>query len=97
MSNTKEMLIDRVNDFFGCDAAYFDVNPDDLATHLIRSGATMFKFNLGLQVRDTKTGFVGQITARAEYNSGTTLYLLEDKSRREVWVFEEGLVLCYGD
>lgn len=34
----KERLIEIINDFFGCDAAYFDVNPFDLATHLLDSG-----------------------------------------------------------
>lgn len=35
-----EKMIDIINDFFGCDAAYFDVNPFDLATHLIANGVT---------------------------------------------------------
>lgn len=34
----REKLIDIINDFFGCDAAYFDVNPFDLANHLIDNG-----------------------------------------------------------
>jgi hypothetical protein len=33
-----EKLVDIINDFFGCDAAYYDVNPFDLATHLINKG-----------------------------------------------------------
>jgi hypothetical protein len=33
-----EKLVDIINDFFGCDAAYFDVNPFDLARHLIDNG-----------------------------------------------------------
>lgn len=37
----KEQLIEVINDFFGCDAAYFDVNPFDLATHLIANGVTV--------------------------------------------------------
>lgn len=36
-----EKLIEIINDFFGCDAAYFDVNPYDLATHLINRGVTV--------------------------------------------------------
>lgn len=40
MDNTREKLIDIINAFFGCDAAYFDVNPFDLATHLISHGVT---------------------------------------------------------
>lgn len=32
-------LVESINDFFGCDAAYFGVNPYDLATHLIEFGA----------------------------------------------------------
>lgn len=38
---TIEKLIDIINDFFGCDAAYYDVNPFDLATHLIENGVTI--------------------------------------------------------
>lgn len=34
----RDTLIEIINDFFGCDAAYYDVNPLDLATHLINSG-----------------------------------------------------------
>lgn len=33
-----EKLVDIINDFFGCDAAYFNVNPFDLAIHLINNG-----------------------------------------------------------
>ena len=36
-----EKLVDIINDFFGCDAAYFDVNPFDLATHLINKGVRL--------------------------------------------------------
>lgn len=36
-----EKIIDAINDFFGCDAAYFDVNPFDLAHHLMDKGVTM--------------------------------------------------------
>ena len=36
-----EKLVDIINDFFGCDAAYFDVNPFDLATHLISKGVKL--------------------------------------------------------
>lgn len=38
MLDQREKLIDIINDFFGCDAAYFDVNPFDLATHMIAKG-----------------------------------------------------------
>jgi hypothetical protein len=38
MDNTIEKLIDIINNFFGCDAAYYDVNPFDLATHLKAHG-----------------------------------------------------------
>ena len=41
MDNTREKLIDIINNFFGCDAAYYDVNPFDLATHLIANGVTL--------------------------------------------------------
>ena len=41
MDNTIEKLIDIINSFFGCDAAYYDVNPFDLATHLIANGVTL--------------------------------------------------------
>lgn len=33
-----EKLADIINGFFGCDAAYFDVNPFDLATYLLSKG-----------------------------------------------------------
>lgn len=36
-----EKLVDIINDFFGCDAAYFDVNPFDLATHLLNKGVRL--------------------------------------------------------
>jgi hypothetical protein len=36
-----EKLVDIINDFFGCDAAYFDVNPFDLATHLLSKGVRL--------------------------------------------------------
>ena len=61
----------------------------------------MFKFNLDTQVKDTVTGFVGIITARAEYSTGKLLYLTEsiDSTGRPIeWWCEEGrLVLCYGE
>lgn len=61
----------------------------------------MFKFELGLQVKDTVTGFVGIITARAEYSTGKILYLTEaiDSTGRPIeWWFEESrLELCYGE
>jgi hypothetical protein len=57
----------------------------------------MFKFKMGLQVKDKATGFAGVITARAEYDTGTILYLVEDKGGREVWITEETLELCYGE
>ena len=34
----RDTLVEIINNFFGCDAAYYDVNPLDLATHLIESG-----------------------------------------------------------
>ena len=37
----REKLIDIINNFFGCDAAYFSVNPFDLASHLIDNGVTI--------------------------------------------------------
>lgn len=33
-----EKLVDIINDFFGCDAAYYGINPLDLAIHLISKG-----------------------------------------------------------
>ena len=36
-----EKLVDIINDFFGCDVAYFDVNPFDLATHLLDKGVRL--------------------------------------------------------
>ncbi len=40
----RERLIDAINNFFGCDAAYFDVNPFDLATQIIAEGFTAQKW-----------------------------------------------------
>lgn len=62
----------------------------------------MFKINLGTQVKDTVTGFVGVITARAEYrNNQPNRYLLEatDTTGRPIewWYDEDRLELCYGD
>ena len=37
----KQAIIEIINDFFGCDAAYFDVNPFDLATHLMTNGVRL--------------------------------------------------------
>jgi hypothetical protein len=36
-----EQLVNIINDFFGCDASYFEVNPFDLAVHLINSGVSL--------------------------------------------------------
>lgn len=36
-----EKLADIINGFFGCDAAYFDINPFDLATYLINNGVSL--------------------------------------------------------
>lgn len=38
-------LVEAINEFFGCDAAYYDVNPFDLATHLIAKGCRLKKEN----------------------------------------------------
>lgn len=43
-SEQREKLIDIINDFFGCDAAYYDINPFDLATHLMTNGVTVCKW-----------------------------------------------------
>lgn len=39
--NDIEALVEIINAFFGCDAAYYDVNPIDLATHLVENGVTV--------------------------------------------------------
>ena len=63
----------------------------------------MFKFNLGLQVKDKATGFVGVICARAEFQNGQTArqYLLvatdETGCPFGKWYDEDSLELCYGD
>lgn len=61
----------------------------------------MFRFKLDTRVKDTVTGFVGIITARAEYSTGKLLYLTEsiDSTGRPIeWWFEEDrLEICYGD
>ena len=38
IDHVKEQLIEAINDSFGCDAAYYGVNPLDLATRLIANG-----------------------------------------------------------
>jgi hypothetical protein len=52
-----------------------------------------FEHELGDEVRDTVTGYVGNITARAEYATGPNRYLVEtlrsDKGVSESW-FDEG-------
>lgn len=37
----REKLIEIINDFFGCDAAYYDINPLDLAIHLLANGVRL--------------------------------------------------------
>ena len=38
-------LVEIINNFFGCDAAYFNVNPFDLATHLLNNGVDIIENN----------------------------------------------------
>ena len=37
----REKMVDIINDFFGCDAAYYDVDPWALANHLLSSGVAV--------------------------------------------------------
>ena len=39
----REKLTEAINDSFGCDAAYYDVDPWELADHLISHGVTFEK------------------------------------------------------
>jgi hypothetical protein len=45
--------------------------------------STLWKFNLGEQVKDTVTGFKGIITARIEYINGCLQYCVEPKVDKE--------------
>lgn len=58
----------------------------------------MFKFNLGAQVKDKKSGFVGTIIGRADYVDLPKDYLvmaIDDNVVR--WIEEDRLELCYGE
>lgn len=37
----REKLVEIINSYFGCDAAYFDVDPWGLADHLLASGVVV--------------------------------------------------------
>ena len=39
-------LVEIINKFFGCDASYFDVNPFDLAMHLLDNGVDIVENNI---------------------------------------------------
>lgn len=47
-----ERLADIINNFFGCDAAYFNVNPFDLATYLIANGVKVDNQNIHYNIMD---------------------------------------------
>ena len=38
-------LAEKINSFFGCDAAYFGINPYDLAAHLLDNGVNIVENN----------------------------------------------------
>lgn len=40
----EKLLIELINEYFGVDAAYFGVDPVELATHLIANGVTVSKW-----------------------------------------------------
>ena len=39
----REKIAEVINDYFGVDAAYFDVDPFELADHLLTNGMTVQK------------------------------------------------------
>ena len=49
--------------------------------------------DFGINVTDTNTGYSGKITGRAEYDTGTILYLVENiddvESPIEIWIDEK--------
>lgn len=49
-----ERLVERINDFFGCDASYFDVNPFDLAMHLLDGGVIVPPVKVGQTIWDAE-------------------------------------------
>ncbi len=58
----------------------------------IQGDASIFKFEMGEQVIDTITNYIGTITARANYLNGENRYLLENKDttgRPIEWWYEE--------
>ena len=70
-----EKLVDIINDFFGCDAAYFNVNPFDLATHLIANGVKIDKQNIYYNVMDKPELKIENIIKRMQ----------EDKQRGKIY------------
>lgn len=40
-------LVEAINDYFGCDAAYYDVDPFELADHLLSKGVIVLPFPVG--------------------------------------------------
>ena len=70
-----EKLVDIINDFFGCDAAYFNVNPFDLATHLIANGVKIDKQNIHYNIMDKPELKIENIIKRMQ----------EDKQRGKIY------------
>ena len=62
----------------------------------------MFKLNLGQEVKDKVTGFVGVIVCRAEYMTGCNRYSLQSKklgkdNKPQDWLtFDEDLLIDLG-
>ena len=61
----RETLIEIINDFFGCDAAYYDVNPFDLATHLIDKGVIAMPCKVNDTMYVNYKGTVHPVTVKA--------------------------------
>jgi hypothetical protein len=43
----REKLVEIISDYFGVDPAYFDVDPFELADHLLANGTKVLPCNLG--------------------------------------------------
>lgn len=57
----------------------------------------MFKYELGVIVKDSITGFTGAVTGRADYITGCSQYLVQPKSKKpdeikgSIWFDEQRL------
>jgi hypothetical protein len=74
----KEKMVDAINNFFGCDAAYFDVNPFDLADHLIARGVRLE------EKQATSDGWI-PVTERLPEDGQDVLGFLQNDTERRIF------------